>query len=343
MKKSIWFLYVLECNNNKIYVGITYGIKKRILQHLEGRGATFTKKNPPLQCIELFELDDISRDEAELYETYKTIEWATKIGGENVAGGVFCVTDDGSRKRAIDNAIKKNEINICGKQYKLNDETLISKLKECSISEISDYVTNVTKTEIQKAIEEKTPITIEGSYLFSNKPTTILSFCKENTQYINIDGSNDGYEFWRVVFNPKKIKIGQITKKIEQNKETKEETNRGYSFDEVNLMVRHIECLKHKTLVAMCLLYKNKPGRMVRIKLEDINRREMTINIPRKIGNPSSTLPMEQGLLDLIEIYYKNEKIKPTYFLFMGNNIGHYWGGGNVSKLLLEIKKTPNI
>jgi putative endonuclease len=44
---SIWFVYLLECLNGKIYTGITTDVDARFNKHLAGKGAKFTKMNPP--------------------------------------------------------------------------------------------------------------------------------------------------------------------------------------------------------------------------------------------------------------------------------------------------------
>lgn len=44
---SVWFLYLLECLNGKIYTDITTNVEARFNKHLAGKGAKFTKMNPP--------------------------------------------------------------------------------------------------------------------------------------------------------------------------------------------------------------------------------------------------------------------------------------------------------
>jgi putative endonuclease len=44
---SVWFVYLLECLNGKIYTGITTNVEARFNKHLTGKGAKFTKMNPP--------------------------------------------------------------------------------------------------------------------------------------------------------------------------------------------------------------------------------------------------------------------------------------------------------
>jgi putative endonuclease len=48
---SAWFVYLLECRNGKIYTGIATDVDARFNTHLAGKGAKFTKMNPPSHLI----------------------------------------------------------------------------------------------------------------------------------------------------------------------------------------------------------------------------------------------------------------------------------------------------
>jgi putative endonuclease len=45
--------YILECSGGYYYVGSTKNLEARIRQHFLGRGANFTRKNPPLRLAYL--------------------------------------------------------------------------------------------------------------------------------------------------------------------------------------------------------------------------------------------------------------------------------------------------
>jgi putative endonuclease len=55
-----WFLYVLECERGRLYAGITPDVGKRFERHLAGKGATFTRLNPPLRILGAAEFPDRS-------------------------------------------------------------------------------------------------------------------------------------------------------------------------------------------------------------------------------------------------------------------------------------------
>ena len=46
-----WFLYLLECNNGAYYTGITNDLQARFDAHLAGKGARYTRANPPVKVI----------------------------------------------------------------------------------------------------------------------------------------------------------------------------------------------------------------------------------------------------------------------------------------------------
>ena len=67
-KSNDWFVYILECKNGKLYTGITTDIEKRFERHAAGRGAKFTKTNPPSHIIGVQSCE--SRSEASKLEIY---------------------------------------------------------------------------------------------------------------------------------------------------------------------------------------------------------------------------------------------------------------------------------
>ena len=46
-----WVLYLLECNNDAYYAGITNDLPARFAAHLAGKGARYTRANPPVKII----------------------------------------------------------------------------------------------------------------------------------------------------------------------------------------------------------------------------------------------------------------------------------------------------
>lgn len=50
VKKS-WCLYLIECRNGSYYAGITNDLDARYAAHVDGKGARYTRANPPLRLI----------------------------------------------------------------------------------------------------------------------------------------------------------------------------------------------------------------------------------------------------------------------------------------------------
>lgn len=46
-----WCLYLLECKNGAYYAGITNDLQARYAAHLAGKGARYTRANPPLRIL----------------------------------------------------------------------------------------------------------------------------------------------------------------------------------------------------------------------------------------------------------------------------------------------------
>lgn len=64
-----WVLYLLECNNGAYYAGITNDLEARFAAHLAGKGARYTRANPPVSILATKNYADrstASRAEAQL-------------------------------------------------------------------------------------------------------------------------------------------------------------------------------------------------------------------------------------------------------------------------------------
>ncbi|HYN55427.1 MAG TPA: GIY-YIG nuclease family protein [Methylotenera sp.] len=46
-----WCLYLLECTNGAYYAGITNNLASRFTAHQSGKGARYTRANPPVKII----------------------------------------------------------------------------------------------------------------------------------------------------------------------------------------------------------------------------------------------------------------------------------------------------
>jgi putative endonuclease len=61
-----WFVYMLECSGDRIYTGISPDVNARYRLHCSGRGAAFTRINPPRRILAAMPCD--SRSSATRHE-----------------------------------------------------------------------------------------------------------------------------------------------------------------------------------------------------------------------------------------------------------------------------------
>ena len=87
--KGMWYLYVLELEYKKIYVGITNNPRKRIRNHFFGRGAVITEKFMPIEVLDIIECRP-TREEVEQVENDVTENLFNKYRYDNVFGGKYC-------------------------------------------------------------------------------------------------------------------------------------------------------------------------------------------------------------------------------------------------------------
>nr|WP_315597575.1 GIY-YIG nuclease family protein [uncultured Cupriavidus sp.] len=50
-EETPWFLYMLECEGDSIYTGITTDVQRRYAQHVAGIGAKYTRARRPLRLL----------------------------------------------------------------------------------------------------------------------------------------------------------------------------------------------------------------------------------------------------------------------------------------------------
>ena len=57
MTQRAWYLYVLECEGDRLYTGISVDVEARYAAHLQGKGAKFTQSFPPRAAASRAEYD----------------------------------------------------------------------------------------------------------------------------------------------------------------------------------------------------------------------------------------------------------------------------------------------
>ena len=57
----MWSLYIIRCNDDSLYIGITRNLKKRIESHHKGTGAKYTRGRGPFELVYTESYPDRSR------------------------------------------------------------------------------------------------------------------------------------------------------------------------------------------------------------------------------------------------------------------------------------------
>jgi putative endonuclease len=89
MSNPIWYLYLLECANGAYYAGITTDVEARFAAHQFGKGARYTRANPPVRIVAQAAYPDRS--------TASKAEWALKQLPREEKLGFFSSVDKGLR------------------------------------------------------------------------------------------------------------------------------------------------------------------------------------------------------------------------------------------------------
>lgn len=99
-----WQLYLLELENNNLYVGITRHVEKRFEQHRSGGGSQWTSQHKPLRILRYVDTGLTSESEATRIEDALTVQTMELFGRHRVRGGQYCMID----QRDIDAALVRH-------------------------------------------------------------------------------------------------------------------------------------------------------------------------------------------------------------------------------------------
>jgi putative endonuclease len=58
--KKPWFVYLIECRDGSVYVGTTTDVALRFKKHAAGKGARYTRMNPPVRLLGAVTVEDRS-------------------------------------------------------------------------------------------------------------------------------------------------------------------------------------------------------------------------------------------------------------------------------------------
>ena len=175
------YIYVLELEDERYYIGRTSNIVQRMNEHFRGDGALYTKKHKPIKIKEII-IEKSKHDERD-----KTLECMEKYGWDKVRGYVWC-KESLSKKPKIKKIVEKEEVVI----YDDDEIRNLYVLENKDIIEIGKYL-NKTPGSIAYNLEKMGIVERRQlsrgyfDYIFSelyeiNKKTNEI--CRDNTSKV---------------------------------------------------------------------------------------------------------------------------------------------------------------
>lgn len=55
---AMWVVYILKCNDDSYYTGITNDIDRRVKEHISGKGSRYTRSHLPVELLDFVHVAD---------------------------------------------------------------------------------------------------------------------------------------------------------------------------------------------------------------------------------------------------------------------------------------------
>lgn len=132
-------IYILQLQEGKYYVGQTKNLEKRLKQHWNGQGSTWTQLYKPLTCLKVI------TQKSPYDEHNYTLEYMKEYGIDSVRGASFCeILLDDVKKKTIEEIIQ-GQMNVC---YKCKKEGHYA--RECDFVASTEATRKGTKWTVEE-------------------------------------------------------------------------------------------------------------------------------------------------------------------------------------------------
>lgn len=132
----MWYVYLLKCNDDSLYIGITNNLTKRIATHNKGKGSKYTRGRLPVTLLYSFEVE--TKSQALIFE-YKIKQLSKKNKLLYFSNKLYCVNNKETIKI-------KNDVNFILKKKILS--LIRKKIKKAGVSVVQGLSYSVTDLRI---------------------------------------------------------------------------------------------------------------------------------------------------------------------------------------------------
>ena len=193
--------------------------------------------------------------------------------------------------------LEKLKSELSFKAYADNTINIYIHYSELFLSNFNKDIYHISQNEAEKYLKSKT-------YTSRSKQNQEISAIKALYKYV-------------VKCNLKKIKIERPRKE----KHLPKVINKDYLL----YKIEQIKNKKHKAIIALGYSVGLRVSEVIQLKIEDIDSKQMIINIRQAKGRKDRIVPLSQSMLILLREYYK--EYKPFRYLFNGQNSLKYSPG----------------